>query len=111
MWFAALSNFERQPWLLNLIYKLLHDDAVARSLIAYDPFVSHPPRYIRAELYRYEFTRLGDGNPAWWRRKRMGGYIEPLSLKHMGLLQFLDRRDWLMAKDRGYLLRRMKATR
>ena len=95
MWFAALSNFQRQPWLLNLIYKLLRGDSLARSLIEYDPFVSRPPRFIRAELYRYEFTRIGDGNPGWWKRTHVKGYIEPLSLKHQGFLEYLAERGWL----------------
>ncbi|MDH5672027.1 MAG: lipase maturation factor family protein [Myxococcales bacterium] len=96
MWFAALGDYTREPWLLHLIYKLLNGDAGARSLIAHDPFEQKPPRYIRAAFYRYRFTRLGDGSDAFWQRERIGNYLEPLSLRHPGLTRFLVERGWLV---------------
>src|SRR5262249_23799806 len=80
MWFAAMSSFDREPWLVHLVYKLLKGDSGALSLLAPGPFRDHPPRYVRALLYRYEFTRLGDGTEAWWRRTLRGEYAPPLSL-------------------------------
>lgn len=87
MWFAALSTFERQPWLAHLIYKLLHNDRLALSLIKNRPFPGEPPRFIRAERYRYRFTRLGAH--AYWERERIGSYAPPLSRDDPRLLRFL----------------------
>ena len=80
MWFAAMSDYTREPWLVHLVYKLLRDDPGARGLLAEAPFRDHPPRYIRAVLYHYEFTRLGEKTEAWWRRTRVAEYLPPLSL-------------------------------
>jgi hypothetical protein len=79
MWFAALSSYDRSPWLAALVDKLVAGDPSVRPLIASDPFErSGPPRFVRLELYRYELTRFGDG-PAWWRRHRLGEYMRPVS--------------------------------
>jgi len=79
MWFAAMEDPRQQPWLIQLVAKLLETDPGALSLLANDHFRDHPPRYIRAELYRFEFTRLGEGSKAWWRRSRIAAYLPPLS--------------------------------
>ena len=87
MWFAALSSFERQPWLANLIYKLLHNDPSALSLLANEPFPDAPPRFIRAERYRYRFTRLG--SETYWERERIGSYAPALARDDPRLLHLL----------------------
>jgi hypothetical protein len=87
MWFAALSDYENEPWLVHLIYKLLHNDAAVQQLLANRPFPAAPPRYIRAERYRYRFTHFGD--PDWWQRQRIGTYLPPLSVDNPSLLEFL----------------------
>lgn len=87
MWFAALSTFERQPWLASLIYKLLHNDKQALQLIANQPFPKAPPRFIRAERYRYHFSHLG--SDTYWTRERIGSYAPALSRDDPRLLRFL----------------------
>ena len=86
MWFASMSTPEEYPWTKTLVSKLLNNDAGALSLFAGNPFPDKPPRYIRAILYRYTFTKPGDRNtPAtgvpleagnskgrWWTRERIG---------------------------------------
>jgi hypothetical protein len=94
IWFAAMSRYERQPWLVHFVAKLLRGDRGARSLLARDPFPDRPPRYIRAELYRYEFTRIGDGSGAWWRRTRVREYMPPVSASDPGLRRFLAAHGW-----------------
>jgi hypothetical protein len=89
MWFAALSDYEHEPFLVHLIYKLLHNDAGVLSLMANQPFPNQPPRFIRAERYRYHFTRLGAANGAYWRRERIAAYLPPLSVDNPSLLEFL----------------------
>lgn len=95
MWFAALSDYENEPWIIHLIYKLLHNDEGVLSLLANRPFpAGHPPLLIRAERYRYRFTKLGEGR-AWWVRKRIGAYLPPLSLSDDSMREFLMIHGWL----------------
>jgi hypothetical protein len=90
MWFAAMSSFDREPWLVHLVYQLLQGDPGALGLLAADgPFRDHPPRFIRARLFRYEFTRIGEPTTAWWRRRLVGEYAPPLSLNDPVLLDSL----------------------
>ncbi len=60
IWFASMSSPEEYPWTLNLISKLLHNDIGAINLFAGNPFPTKPPRFIRAELYRYSFAQPGN---------------------------------------------------
>ena len=94
LWFAAMSTVGREPWLLHYIDKLLVGDPGAASLLARNPFPDAPPRYIRADLYRYQFTRPGDGNPDWWQRSYAGRYLAPVSHDDPELQRFLGRFGW-----------------
>lgn len=87
MWFAALSDYETEPWLVHMIFKLLHNDRGILGLLANDPFPRHPPRLIRAERYRYHFTRFGSRD--YWHRERIGEYLPPLAADDPRLLEFL----------------------
>jgi hypothetical protein len=89
IWFAAMSDASEQPWLVGLVAKLLEGDAATLDLLAAGPFRERPPRYIRARLYRYEFTRVGEPGRAWWRRTLIGEYLPPLSREDPRLREFL----------------------
>jgi hypothetical protein len=89
MWFAAMSDPESEPWFVNLAYKLLAGEPEVLRLFANDPFAGRRPRFVRAELYEYRFTRLGDGSGAYWRRTRLGSYLDPVSLQSPALLRYL----------------------
>lgn len=53
MWFAAFQSYQQNPWLLHLMGKMLENDPVVDSLIAYNPFKGKPPpRFIRAKHYK-----------------------------------------------------------
>jgi len=80
IWFAAMSTINHEPWLVRLIVKLLRGDADVKPLLAVDPFPTTPPRFIRATLWRYEFTRPGDPSGAWWRRTFVREYLRPIAL-------------------------------
>ncbi|MGI8516040.1 MAG: lipase maturation factor family protein, partial [Acidimicrobiia bacterium] len=68
MWFAALADdCRRQPWFLRFEARLLEGSPPVLALLREDPFPDRPPRYVRARLYRYRFTR--PGAEAWWRRE------------------------------------------
>ena len=97
IWFAAMSTVQRQPWLLHLVAKLLEGDAAALSLLATNPFPDRPPRFVRAELYEYQFTHFGDPSGAWWTRKRLAPYLPPVSLESPGLRSFLENQGWRRA--------------
>ena len=86
MWFAAMSSYQNHPWILNLVQKLLMNDAGILSLMGENPFPDKAPLYIRAELYEYHFTRDSDSK-TWWERKRVGGYLPPLSLDDLKTIE------------------------
>lgn len=82
IWFAAMSTPDQYPWTLHLIWKLLHNDRPTLDLLANDPFPDKPPRWIRAQLYRYEFAPPGNPAHAWWTRELVGPWIPPLSTEN-----------------------------
>lgn len=87
MWFAAKSRIERQPWLIHLVDKILRGDNSAKPLLAHDPFPDKPPRFLRAQLYRYRFAPIGD--KAHWERELVGEYMRPVAEGDKGIEQLL----------------------
>ena len=77
MWFAALGNFDSEPWFQSFCLKLLQGSPDVLSLLEQNPFPDRPPRYVRGELYRYEF-----GTDTWWAGERLGSYSPALSLSN-----------------------------
>jgi hypothetical protein len=94
IWFAAMSTPENYPWTLHLVWKLLHNDPGALGLLANDPFREAPPRWIRARLYRYEFTPRDDPSGAWWTRTLVRDWLPPLSADDPRLRRFLAAHGW-----------------
>jgi hypothetical protein len=95
IWFAAMSTPDAYPWTLHLVWKLLHADPGALQLLAANPFPREPPRWVRAEYYRYEFAPSGDPSGAWWKRERIGGWLPPLAANDLRLRRLLVARGWL----------------
>jgi hypothetical protein len=93
MWFAGLSRAERQPWIFNLMYEVLIGDGPVLGLLASNPFPDRPPAYVRASLYRYEFTHFGE--PGWWHRTRIGTYVPAVSRNDPRLLDLLENLGWM----------------
>jgi len=87
MWFAAMSTYEEEPWIGVLVDKLLRGDRSVEPLFAHDPFPDAPPRFVRADLYRYELTHYGTA--AWWKRTRVGEYMRPMAKDDPELELFL----------------------
>lgn len=87
MWFAAMSSYEDEPWIAALVDKLLRGDRAVAPLFARDPFPDAPPRYVRAELYRYELAP--PGSAGWWKRTRIGEYMRPMAKDDPELEAFL----------------------
>lgn len=94
MWFAGFQTYEDEPWIVHLVLMLLRGDSAPKSLFATDPFPSAPPRFVRAELFRYEMTRVGDGSGAWWKRTLVGEYLRPMSKDDPDLLDFARANGW-----------------
>jgi hypothetical protein len=94
LWFAAMSDPQHYPWTLHLVWKLLEADPAVLPLLEVNPFPDAPPRWIRAELYRYRFARWGDPSGAWWTRERVGSWLPPLALDDPDLQRFLEARGW-----------------
>jgi hypothetical protein len=76
IWFAAMSRAEDEPWMLHLVWKLLHADRGLRRLLAHDPFGDEPPRYVRVMRYRYHFAPPGSAQV--WTRELEGYWLPPL---------------------------------
>ncbi|MHC5108521.1 MAG: lipase maturation factor family protein [Planctomycetota bacterium] len=78
MWFAALRDSRRgyPGWFVSLMYKILDGSPEVLALLESDPFPEVPPEFLRARLYRYEFTdsetrrQTGD----WWTRSLVREY-------------------------------------
>jgi predicted DCC family thiol-disulfide oxidoreductase YuxK len=83
MWFAALSDYRRNPWLVNFCVRLLQGSPEVLSLLERNPFANGPPRYVRARLYDYHFTDFSTRRKtgAWWRRELKGEYLPVISLR------------------------------
>ena len=83
MWFASLSDYQNNPWFINLCVRLLQGSPEVLALLKKNPFPQKPPRYIRASVYDYHFTDLHTlrAEGTWWRRMQKGLYCPILSLK------------------------------
>ncbi len=75
LWFASLRT-EPPPWFDNLLARLLLDSSSVEELFREVPFDGAPPQWIRAKLYRYEFTDFAERSDtgAWWKRTPVGIY-------------------------------------
>jgi hypothetical protein len=78
MWFAALGGDCRsEVWFLRFEQRLLEGSPEVLSLLRENPFPDRPPKYLRALLFRYEFTGRGSSN--WWARQESGLYCPPMA--------------------------------
>jgi hypothetical protein len=83
MWFAAMGRAEDEPWFAELMVKLLQGQQDAVGLLADNPFPDHPPRWIRARMYRYTFTTRAEHHATgrWWNRELVREYFPAVSLR------------------------------
>jgi lipase maturation factor 1 len=82
LWFAALSDIERQAWFLSLSKRLLEGSPPVLSLLERNPFPASPPRFLRAIVYEYRFTepQVRKATGVWWLRQPLGLYGPVLAL-------------------------------
>jgi hypothetical protein len=83
MWFAAISPTYARQWLRPFLLRLLENDPLTLRLLRHNPFPESPPRYVRAQLYRYRFTTAAElrRDRTWWHRTLEGSYVRPMTLK------------------------------
>jgi hypothetical protein len=82
MWFAALAEPERAPWIYEFVFALLEARPAVLRLIR-DPFEGVPPEFVRIRRERYRFTtpeeRAASG--AWWHRDSGAEWLQPVRLR------------------------------
>ncbi len=94
IWFAAMSTPQQYPWVIHLVWKLLHNDPETITLIEKNPFQEKPPQFIRVSLYKYEF--LSPAEKEVWKRTYKGEWLPPLSTSNKELKQFIKINNWQM---------------
>jgi lipase maturation factor 1 len=74
MWFAALDPNGSAEWLQSLVTHLHAGTPEVLSLLGWNPFRDHPPRYIRVARYDYRFSTWPEWRRthAWWVRQLVG---------------------------------------
>jgi len=83
MWFAALSSAEREVWFRRFLYQLLEGRTRVLDLLESDPFAGSHPVFVRALLYRYEFTSPAERSASGhvWKREYVRVYQPVLRLR------------------------------
>jgi len=91
MWFAAMGDYSDNLWFVKFMGKLLQGDPGTLSLLRSNPFPERPPRYVRAQLWRYRFTTPDERRRTgqWWNREFARPYFPVVSLETEGLKRFL----------------------
>jgi len=83
MWFAALGGRRQEPWFENFMVRLLQNEPAVTRLLARNPFPDKPPKYVRAILFKYQFTTSEErrATGAWWKRRDMGEFFPEATLR------------------------------
>jgi hypothetical protein len=81
LWFASLSTWQRDPWVLAAGEKLLQGSPEVLQLFKFDPFDGAPPKHLKIVLWQYWFTTPADKarTGAWWVRELKGDYAPELT--------------------------------
>ena len=81
MWFAALGSYQSNTWVGGVMYRILTGEASVYRLLSAPPF-EHPPRYLRALLYDYDFTTPAERSRtgAVWERHLQSVWFGPVFL-------------------------------
>jgi len=95
LWFAALGTYHDNPWLVSLAYRLLQGESSVRELLDFSMNPSKPPKYVRASLYHYAFTKASTSPKDWWTRERSEEYMPTFSVDHAPLVEFISKLGYL----------------
>jgi len=83
MWFAALGGRRQEDWFQNFVARLLENEPAVTRLLARNPFPDKPPRYVRAILFKYQFTTSEErrATGTWWKRREIGEFFPEATLR------------------------------
>ena len=97
-----MQNLQYNPWLAHLMIQLLASDqhSPVNVFLSNDgnPFPDTPPRFIKADLYRYQFTQINNGKSDWWTRTYRQSYSPVLELRSSQVRSILRQMEWKMPK-------------
>lgn len=92
IWFSAMYEQPRDPWLVHLVWKLLDGDRTIRELLD-DPFGGTPPRWVRIRRFRYHLQPYSADT--WWTRELVDpAWLPPVDKNTPGLRETLARYGW-----------------
>jgi len=57
LWFAALRKPRLDSWFAAFLARLQEGSPPVLALLRFNPFPDHPPVFVRAMLYRYDYSR------------------------------------------------------
>ncbi len=78
IWFSAMQPQLVDQWLSNFAIRLLEGSSDTLDLIETNPFAEQPPKFLKMDLYKYEYTNFDE--PGWWKRQFVKTYLEPIYL-------------------------------
>jgi hypothetical protein len=81
IWFSAMRPKIEELWLVRFAKRLLENDQDTLSLIDTNPFPNEAPKWLRMDLYRYQFTHFGE--KGWWKRSYIQPYLPPVKLSDL----------------------------
>jgi hypothetical protein len=92
LWFASLEGWKENSMVLRTEERLLANDADVLQLFAANPFPREPPVQVRALVWQYWFTSLGEKRTQglWWRRKLLGLYAPTLQREADGKISVVQ---------------------
>jgi len=81
IWFVPPQHPEFVDWFNRFIMKLKEGSPEVLSLLEENPFNEMPPRFIRVQVFQYEFTTAEERRETgqWWKYKYLGlfPFVEP----------------------------------
>jgi len=92
IWFAAMAERPRDPWVVHLVWKLLDGDRAIRELLAHDPFGGEAPAWVRIRRFVYHLAPAGADT--WWTRDGEQLWLEPVSMTTPGLREAIAPFGW-----------------
>lgn len=83
MWFAALKPPNRVRWFPSFLKRLLQGSDPVLGLMRKNPFPDNPPTYLRALMYRYEFSTWSEfiENGRWWSKSKRRMYFPAVTIR------------------------------
>ncbi|MBL1262342.1 lipase maturation factor family protein [Candidatus Methylomicrobium oryzae] len=79
LWFAALEKPRHDTWFPAFMARLQEGSPPVLNLLRTNPFPDHPPAFLRAMLYRYDYAppQVRAETGQIWRREPVGRYWPP----------------------------------